>query len=126
MNGLPPNIPSTSSISSVSGVSSVFSTPSLTIHKPEAYCWTFGPTGELIANPHIMPLALCLDSVVCILVLIANPCIVPSALCLDLVDISFGPSAQKGGEELQVHLTFILKIYCILHTCYIQIKVPSF
>ena len=48
-------------------------------------------------NPCIMPLALCLDLVVCVLVLIVNPCIMPSALCLDLVVISFGLKSQKGG-----------------------------
>ena len=72
----------------------------------------------LRADLHIVPLTLCLDLVVCILGLIVNPHIMPSALCLDLVDISFGPLAQKRDKELQVYLTFILKIYCMLHTYY--------
>ena len=71
-----------------------------------------------MVNPQIVPLVLCLDLIVCVLGLIVNPCIVPLALCLDSVGISFGPKAQMGNEELQVHLTFILKIYCILHTCH--------
>ena len=63
-------------------------------NKPEARCWTKGPTGGLMANPHIVPLALCLDLVVCVLVLIVNPHIVPLALCLDSVGLCFGVDSE--------------------------------
>ena len=42
-----------------------------------------------MANSHIMPSALCLDLIVCVLVLIVNAHIMPLILCLDSVGLCF-------------------------------------
>ena len=54
-----------------------------------------------MANPRIVPSALCLDSVVYVLVLIVNPYIMPLALCLDSVDLCFGVRSEERrvGKE---------------------------
>ena len=64
-------------------------------NEPEACCWTFGPTGGLIANPRIMP----------------------SALCLDSVDISFGP--KRGVKSFKfISLSFSKFIVSYIHVIY--------
>ena len=77
--------------------------------EPEARCGTEGPTGGLMANPRSMPSALCLDSVVFVLVLIVNPHIVPLALCLNSVCLCLGIDSElvdccAFGTIIQVFL----------------------
>ena len=62
-----------------------------------------------MANPRIVPSALCLDSVVYVLVLIVNPYIMPLALCLDSVDLCFSVDSElvdccAFGTIIQVFL----------------------
>ena len=62
-----------------------------------------------MANPRSMPSALCLDSVVFVLVLIVNPHIVPLALCLNSVCLYFGIDSElvdccAFGTIIQVFL----------------------